>query len=231
MKSKRLKNREEVPRINLNEPIRIDIENKDIEELVMQREEYSTGMGGRDKARTQLFFHNPQKTFPHPWRTRREFVKIYERASPPNKYNKKMPQELLEMRSSLDMTEKIKPVETFKEAELILPQLSFYEPEKSLHSEKKKPEPEESAESGENFESCLYVRSERKKKKVNELDEIDKEFKKKEMVLTARKWVPKKRKERNNSVLELKSELGGGAESGKIDPLRAIQKIFEEHNR
>jgi hypothetical protein len=126
LKSKRLKNREEAPRINLSEPIRIDIENKDIEELVMQKEEYSTGMGGRDKARTQLFFHSAQKTFPHPWRTRREFVKIYERASPPNKYNKKIPQELLEMRSSLDMTEKIKPVETFKEAELILPQLSFY---------------------------------------------------------------------------------------------------------
>ena len=51
------------------------------------------------------------------------------------------------------------------------------------------------------------------------------------MVLTARKWVPKKRKERNNSVLELKSELAGGMESGKPDPLRAIQKIFEEHNR
>jgi hypothetical protein len=74
------------------------------------------------------------------------------------------------------------------------------------------------------------VRSERKKKNVNELDEIDKEFKKKEMVLTARKWVPKKRKERNSSVLELKCELVGGTESGKADPIRAIQKIFEDLN-
>lgn len=37
LKSKRLKNREEAPRINLSEPIRIDIENKDIEEIVMQK--------------------------------------------------------------------------------------------------------------------------------------------------------------------------------------------------
>lgn len=51
------------------------------------------------------------------------------------------------------------------------------------------------------------------------------------MILTARKWVPKKRKERTNSVVEMKSELLGNMNEGKPDPIRAIQKIFEEHNK
>ncbi len=75
------------------------------------------------------------------------------------------------------------------------------------------------------------MKSIKKKKKINEFDEIDKEFKKKEMVLTARKWVPKKRKERTNSVAEMKAELSGTLNEGKLDPIKAIQKIFEEHNR
>lgn len=50
-------------------------------------------------------------------------------------------------------------------------------------------------------------------------------------MLTARKWVPKKRKERTNSVLEIKSEAAGVLNEGKPDPIKSIQKIFEEHNR
>jgi hypothetical protein len=51
------------------------------------------------------------------------------------------------------------------------------------------------------------------------------------MMLTARKWVPKKRKDKNKSVAEIKSEVIGYDSSGKIDPIKAIHKIFEEHNR
>lgn len=51
------------------------------------------------------------------------------------------------------------------------------------------------------------------------------------MLLTARKWVPKKKKERNTSVAEMKSEIIGGTSEGKADPIKAIQKLFEEHNR
>jgi hypothetical protein len=70
------------------------------------------------------------------------------------------------------------------------------------------------------------VKSVKRKKKINEFDEIDKEFKKKEMVLTARKWVPKKRKERTNSVIEMKAEAAGLLSEGKPDPIKSIQKIF-----
>ncbi len=51
------------------------------------------------------------------------------------------------------------------------------------------------------------------------------------MVLTARKWVPKKRKDKNNSLAEIKSEIIGFSSEGKPDPIRAIQHIFEEHNK
>lgn len=126
------------------------------------------------------------------------------------------------------MTEKVKEVQNYKEAELILPQLTFYQPQKPITE--KKVERENEIE-GESFESCLYIKSVRRKKKINDFDEIDKEFKKKEMIMTARKWVPKKRKERTNSVMEIKSEQSGNGNDGKPDPIKAIQMIFQEHNR
>ena len=51
------------------------------------------------------------------------------------------------------------------------------------------------------------------------------------MLLTARKWVPKKRKEKSTNHADMKSEILGHATEGKIDPVRAIQRIFEDHNR
>lgn len=65
----------------------------------------------------------------HPWRTRREFLKIYERASPTNKYTKTMPKNLVTLRASLDMAERKKKKENYESAELILPQLRSYENE------------------------------------------------------------------------------------------------------
>ena len=46
------------------------------------------------------------------------------------------------------------------------------------------------------------------------------------MLLTARKWVPKKRKDKNKSLSDARSDLTGTAFEGKPDPIRAIQKIF-----
>ena len=46
------------------------------------------------------------------------------------------------------------------------------------------------------------------------------------MLLTARKWVPKKRKEKSISHADMKSEILGHTTEGKIDPVRAIQRIF-----
>ena len=47
------------------------------------------------------------------------------------------------------------------------------------------------------------------------------------MLLTARKWVPKKRKDKNKSHADARSDSLGHAFEGKPDPIRAIQKIFE----
>jgi len=49
--------------------------------------------------------------------------------------------------------------------------------------------------------------------------------------MTARKFVPKKRKDKNASVGEIKFEGIGSTGEGKADPIKAIQRIFEEHNR
>lgn len=54
--------------------------------------------------------YNPELTITdsHPWRHRREFVKIFERASPLNRISDKVPKDLLTLRNSLDMTERKK---------------------------------------------------------------------------------------------------------------------------
>lgn len=46
------------------------------------------------------------------------------------------------------------------------------------------------------------------------------------MLITARKWVPKKKKEKNTSLGDIKFEALGGTAERKIDPIRAIQRIF-----
>ena len=157
---------------------------------------------------TQRQFNTTEKIYPHPWRTRKEFVNMYDKASPINKYKLKIPKDLLDLRTSLDMTEKLLQTPDYKQAQKLLPQLSFYEPEKAMTDKKKKKIDNPNEQEGQNFESCLYVKSiNRKKKKINEFDQIDKEFKKKELLMTARKWVPKKQKTRNPSVSQIKQQI------------------------
>lgn len=98
----------------------------------MQKEDYKASLS-KTKYRTQGFFHTTSKIYPHPWRRKKEFVQLYQRASPLTKYNQKMPDNLLEMRTSLDMKEKLKIQPDYKEAERLLPQLTMYEPEKRFH--------------------------------------------------------------------------------------------------
>ena len=81
----------------------------------------------------------------HPWRTKREFLKIFEKASPKNKYSKTIPKNLISLRQSLDMTQKVKKKVNYSTAETILPQLKVYENEpvtKEEHSKKKMKEEE-----------------------------------------------------------------------------------------
>jgi hypothetical protein len=53
-------------------------------------------------------------------------VNIYSKAQSPAKYTAKMPHYLIELRNSLDMSERVKEKANYKEAERLLPQLSFY---------------------------------------------------------------------------------------------------------
>ena len=95
----------------------------------MQRPNYSTDSGFGSKHRTQQQFHSTMKVYPHPWRNNKTFKNMFYKAPSPTKYNQKIPHELLEMRSSLDMTQKIKKAPDYSQAEQILPQLSFYQAE------------------------------------------------------------------------------------------------------
>lgn len=63
----------------------------------------------------------------------------------------------------------------------------------------------------ETFESCLYVQKSKNHKKINDFDEIDKEFKKKWMLLTAKKWIPSKEK-KTKATSEYKSNRVSKAE-------------------
>ena len=148
----------------------------------MQKEDYRT-FYSKDQNKTQGFFNTTGKIYPHPWRRKKEFVQIYDRASPSNKYKVKIPENLVDLRSSLDMTERVQVKPNLYEAEKILPQLTLYQTERNNRgfSERKAPQKtvENEEEEVETFESCLYVKTEKRKKKINEFDEIDKEFKKK----------------------------------------------------
>lgn len=95
----------------------------------MQKEEYKTTYS-KGKYQTQSFFHTTSKIYPHPWRRKKQFIQLYEKASPTHKYKLKIPDNLLEMRNSLDMQEKIKKALDYKQAERILPQLAIYEAQK-----------------------------------------------------------------------------------------------------
>lgn len=96
----------------------------------MHQEDYRKNIGYRSLG-AKSSRYNPELTTidAHPWRTRREFVKIYEKSSPP-KYIDKLPKELASLRASLDMNECHKKVTDYSLAETILPQLKEYELEK-----------------------------------------------------------------------------------------------------
>ena len=92
----------------------------------MHKPDYSTFYNTKDKARTASFFNTTSKIYAHPWRKNKEFVNIYSKAQSPVKYTAKMHSYLIELRNSLDMTERVKEKANYKEAERLLPQLSFY---------------------------------------------------------------------------------------------------------
>jgi len=74
----------------------------------MQKPDYTTFYNTKDKASTASFFHTTSKIYSHPWRKNKEFINIYSKAQSPVKYTAKIPNYLIELRSSLDMTERVK---------------------------------------------------------------------------------------------------------------------------
>jgi hypothetical protein len=83
----------------------------------------------------------------------------------------------------------------------------------------------------ENFESCLYIKSGRRRKKANELDQIDREFLKKEIAMQNRRWVPRFAREKAASSIEMGESVTLLPEENRLDTIRDIQSVFEEHNR
>lgn len=65
---------------------------------------YSFKTDSKKKERENSF--TQRATNYHPWRTKQEFRHIMEKASPENKYDKKMPLDLVNLRNSLDMKDK-----------------------------------------------------------------------------------------------------------------------------
>ena len=79
-----------------------------------------------------------QRVNPHPWRTKNTFVRIMEKASPENKYSKKMPRDLVNLRKSLDMKDRRSNSKMEDKGELhILPELKKYMNDKKKESGKK----------------------------------------------------------------------------------------------
>jgi hypothetical protein len=107
----------------------LEIDSKDLEDLVLREEDYVKQYSISKRIFNAKRYTPELSTLDvHPWRTKREFVKIYERASPKNKYSTVMPKNLENMRGSLDMTQKKKKKINYSvTADLILPQLKAYE--------------------------------------------------------------------------------------------------------
>lgn len=152
------------------EDVPVEIESKEMEDLVMQEEDYRKSCQTYRGLTNSRMKFNPElsKTIDvHPWRNRREFMRIYEKASPPHKYADKIPKDLLTLRASLDMTQRKKPAPNYRLAETILPQLKAYESEKPISRKETKRDEKEEKEGLDNFESCLYIKTGRRRKKAN----------------------------------------------------------------
>lgn len=93
----------------------------------MQEQDYRKSYQTYRGLKTKLKF-NPELSHTidvHPWRNRKQFVRMYEKASPP-KYADKIPKDLLTLRTSLDMADRKKKIPNYKLAESLLPQLRTY---------------------------------------------------------------------------------------------------------
>lgn len=85
------------------------------------------------------------------------------------------------------------------------------------------------------------MKKKKDKKKINEFDEIDKEFKKKWLALTTKKWIPrgdsKKKSDGDKSSLgktkiqEQKKLYYAPVNMLKYDPIQEVKSIFENYNR
>lgn len=90
----------------MEEPIPLEIENKKIEDIVCRTSSINWNIySNSSKTRRNLQRNSliSDRKCSHPWRTRSEFQKLLSKASPENKYNEKMPSDLIQLRKGLDM--------------------------------------------------------------------------------------------------------------------------------
>lgn len=111
----------------MDEPIPIEIEKKEIEEIVQKTQSINWYTQRHDSKRRDREMSLTQRTNPHPWRTKNSFLKILEKASPDqSKYHKKMPRDLIVLRNSLDMKDRRESRTEDKKELYILPELKKY---------------------------------------------------------------------------------------------------------
>jgi hypothetical protein len=117
------------------------------------------------------------------------------KASPEDKYNKKMPLDLLVLRSTLGMQNQnqLLSCRKYRGPLLILPELKNYVPEQKDKPENED-EPQDLADLSEQrdiLKDRLYIKKKVKTKRIDEFDEIDREFQKKWLNLTLKRSIPK----------------------------------------
>lgn len=75
------------------------------------------------------------------------------------------------------------------------------------------------------------MKSERRGKRINELDEIDREFFRKEMAMRHKRWVPTFKYKKDMNTIDMSESACGTGEERPFDTIRGVQSLFEEHNR
>ena len=72
----------QVKNINFDEPIPLEIDNKDIEEIVHKTHNINWYSQKPDLKKRDRDLSLTQRVNPHPWRTKNSFLKIMDKASP-----------------------------------------------------------------------------------------------------------------------------------------------------
>ena len=77
----------------------------------------------------------------------------------------------------------------------------------------------------------MYVKTERKRKKGNDLDEIDREFRRKLIEMRNRRGSNRYRQDKKIGSMDLTESTLVPYEGTSEDTIRDIQSVFEQHNK